>query len=483
MKKRQLKEQFYTFLDFNYHTQRIYLIWKTNPQLLSNLEKITTNESNLSEKYLVQLLINQIKNNIDNKLPKLHISAYLDDTCYWLGVKTHQKVRNYDYTWLDCFQIARIIVNQSDSLVNTYQSERSSFKTYAKLKLETHLLEVLHFNHEIEKYSPLGLLRKISKKKLQESLLNQGILPENFNKYLLALNILKLFYQPQKANGSKSLSWLKENELIFLVKKYNQKSNQSPIKPKDLESILLFCVDAIRSYAKPKFTSVEELTQDLPDELIADDLWETESNLSQWQEIKSILITEYSQFKEDVKMIFDLIFGLNYSQTDVAKFLDYKPYKVSRLVSRHKEKLLQQVAKQLNVNLTKQQLKEKAESLDDWLDWYCKSKYQQILKQELISLIAENLSLLKSYIINEGNQQTIAKSLAKEELEVEQNLNNIYQQLKTSIILNCNLPSDSKLVDDKLTNLVQQWLVNAPIAILETLISNGSNNDSAEVEI
>ena len=215
MKKRQLKEKFYTFLDFSCHARGFYLTWKPNLKLLSNLEKITKNEHNISENYLVQLLIHQIKNNRQDQLAKLHISAYLDDICYWLGVKTHEKVRNYDYTWLDCFQIARIIINESESLVNSYQSDRSSFKTYVKLKLETEILEIIHFNHEIEKYSPIGLLRKISKKKLRESLLNQGITIKKIEDYLLALNILKLFYKPKSPTGSKGLSWLTEDDLIL----------------------------------------------------------------------------------------------------------------------------------------------------------------------------------------------------------------------------------------------------------------------------
>lgn len=482
MKKRQLKEQFYTFLDFNDHGSGFSLIWTTNLKLLTNLEKITENQLNFSEKYAVRLFIDQIKNNGQNQLPKLHLSAYLDDTCYWLGVKTHEKVRNYDYTWLDCFQIARRIINESESLIYSYQSERSSFKTYAKLKLETHILEIIHFNHEIEKYSAIGLLRKISKKKLQESLLTQGISAENLDKYLLALNILKLFHKPKKATGNKSLSWLTEDDLIFLVKKYNQKSNQAPITHQDLELILLFCVDAIRRYAKPEFTSIEELKQDLSSDIIADDLWETESNLTEWEQVKSIIIAEYSQFEDKVKNIFDLIFGLNYNQTDVAKFLDYQPYQVSRLVSRHKEKLLTEVAKKLRVNLTKQELKDKAESLNDWLNWYCKSKYQQILKQELVNLMTEYLSLLKSYIINEGNQAKIAENLDKKESEIEQSILNIYQHLSKKLREKIKLKLDSDTLDKKLINLVQQWLLNAPIAILETQISSHSNADYSELE-
>jgi len=115
-----------------------------------------------------------LKENPD-QLAKGHLSAYLEETCYWTAITTAQKLTNSGFTWMDCFQIARAAAAEPMKFFAKYDSNRSRFHTYSQLKLKTAILETIRAGREKEKYSQAGLLRSLTKTLLKKSLEKAGI--------------------------------------------------------------------------------------------------------------------------------------------------------------------------------------------------------------------------------------------------------------------------------------------------------------------
>ncbi len=209
MKKREsLVEKFSTFLNFNNSSDPRVNSWKINSRLANNMSRLCNLEPEAKEEFWAQYWLQEALKENSSQLALGHISAYLEETCYWIAITKEQKFVASDFTGMDYLQLVRASVAEPARLFAKYDPTRSSLKTYAQLKLGNEIFEIMRMGREKIKYSDAGLLRSLTKKLLKESLQKAGVTDKQLLKYLLAWNCFKEIYTPTKPAGSQRLEWV-----------------------------------------------------------------------------------------------------------------------------------------------------------------------------------------------------------------------------------------------------------------------------------
>ncbi len=240
-------------------------------------------------------------------------------------------------------------------------------------------------NREVDICTDWGLLRKITKKLLVESLQNSGLLPEDINASVLAWNCFKTLYVPTKAGSSRQLSRPDDEIWEAIAKAYTSQSSQQ-INPQTLEKWLLTCAKAVRSYRYPTPESLntpkggddawewlDNLTGTQQKSLINEILTQEEeqTRISQQTEINKILVTAIAQLEPQLQEILQLYYGQELTQDKIAKKLQMQQYTVSRRLKKAQEASLQSLANwsrdNLHISVTSDLLKSICIVMEEWL--------------------------------------------------------------------------------------------------------------------
>lgn len=319
-------------------------------------------------------------------LAKQHLMAYLQEPCYWIAQKTAASFVSTQYKLSDCFQVA---IAQVDKVLKGFNpSQSSTLKNYASIILGNAIREILRQRQEVDICTDWGLLRKLSQKRLEESLQNAGLSLNKIPAYVQAWNCFKILYIPTKAANSRQLSRPDDATWEAIAKAYNAQ-NTSSVSPKTLEEWLLYTAKAARKYLYPHPDSLNvsqgsddsfEMLDNLPgtqqpsliQEIIA--LEEEQARNSQKLAINQVLVQAISQLDAQVQEILVLYYGQTLNQDAIAKQLDIKQYTVSRRLSKAKESLLRSLASwsqdTLHISLTPDILKDMSSLIEDWLQNY-----------------------------------------------------------------------------------------------------------------
>ncbi|MBE9208766.1 sigma-70 family RNA polymerase sigma factor [Nostoc sp. LEGE 06077] len=318
-------------------------------------------------------------------LAKQHLTAYLQEPCYWTSQKTAAGFASNQFKLSDCFQIA---IAQVERVLKGFNpSQSSSLKNYASLIFSTAIRETLRQRQEVDICSDWGLLRKTSQKRWEESLQNAGLSPETIRAYILAGNAFKTLYVPTKASNSRQLSRPDDSTWDAIAKFYNSQSTQ-PANPETLEKWLLSTAKAVRKYLYPTPDSLNvskggddgfELLDNLPgtqesliNEIVAQE--EAQARTQQQGEINQVLTTAIAQLEEQLQEILQLYYAQQLNQDAIAKQLDMKQYTVSRRLTKAKEILLRSLANwckdSLHISVTSDLLKSMSAVMEEWLQNY-----------------------------------------------------------------------------------------------------------------
>lgn len=142
-------------------------------------------------------------------------------------------------------------IAQVDKVLKGFNPNQGfTLKNYANAIFSSAIRETLRQNREVDICTDWGLLRKITKKLLVESLQNSGLSPEDINASVLAWNCFKTLYVPTKAGSSRQLSRPDDEIWEAIAKAYTSQSSQQ-INPQTLEKWLLTCAKAVRNYRYP----------------------------------------------------------------------------------------------------------------------------------------------------------------------------------------------------------------------------------------
>jgi RNA polymerase sigma factor (sigma-70 family) len=317
-----------------------------------------------------------------------HLSAYLQEVCYWSAQKTSVSFPNAQYSVSDYFQVA---IAQIEKVLKGFNPDRGyKLKNYASIIFINLIRENLRQRQEIDICTPWALLRKLSQKRLTEALQAAGIAQDEIESYLLAWRCYKSLYVPslEERSTTRQLSKPSRATLEAIAVLYNQERPPAELQcqPETLEQWLLDCAKAARAYLYPAMTSINtapsgqeggEWQDYLPasesESLLADAIAQQEAleRGDRQALINQILSAAITEMDAEVQKLLQLYYSQTMRQQQIAKHLDMKQYTISRRLTKARQKLLLVLAKwsqeQLHISLTSDVLNGVSTILEEWL--------------------------------------------------------------------------------------------------------------------
>jgi RNA polymerase sigma factor (sigma-70 family) len=325
---------------------------------------------------------------------KGHLAAYLQEVCYWSSQKTISGFTTSQYTVSDCFQVA---IARIDKVLKGFNPNQGySLKNYASITFSNLVRELLRQKQEVDICTDWALLRKISQKRLVESLEAAAVHHEAIARYILAWNCLKTIYVPDRGNSTRQLRKPEPSTWRAIAKLYNsermgQLANSGPeISLETIEKWMQQCAKAARAYLYPNVGSLNvrpteesnELLDILPGEdesllsnaIIAE---EEKKRISQQEQISKVLVDAIAALDDQSQKLLELYYAQGLTQQEMAEAIGTKQYTVSRRLTKARETLLKTLVKwtteTLHISLSSDVIKNTSALLEEWLTGYYRS--------------------------------------------------------------------------------------------------------------
>ncbi|MEM1395761.1 MAG: sigma-70 family RNA polymerase sigma factor, partial [Cyanobacteria bacterium P01_H01_bin.150] len=323
-----------------------------------------------------------------------HLSAYLQEVCYWAANKTATHFSSGQFTLSDCFQA---IVTKTDKVLQGFKPDMGfNIKNYASAIFSSELKELLRQQKEVDISTDWRLLRKVTQKRLVESLENAGLNSQNVQSYVLAWKSYQALYAPRKEKGTRKLSRPDDAVWESIANLYNQERQTQLAQPgpesnaETIEKCLIASAKAVRAYLYPNMASLNATTgdnsgefQDILPQLRQDSLLseivvqeEIEERKSQQSKISDVLIAAINELDEEGQNILKYYYQGNKKQSQIAKDLGVKQYTISRRLTKCKDTLLIKLAtwtkESMHISLDSSVLDYMSTVLEEWLQHYYK---------------------------------------------------------------------------------------------------------------
>lgn len=473
-KRRDLVELFSTFLQIDDHYDALGPCWEKSPRLASNMTKKIESEAIANEEFWAQYWLKAtLKDSQTKSSAREHLSAYLEEACYWTALKIHQQLAAYQLRRVDCFLMLREVAANPVKLFKNYDYKSSSVKTYSQFPLKSAVLDQVRKGRELDKYTWPALLRAVTKKRLKESLHKANIKEPEMSRCLLAWQCFRDKYVPIKAIGSKQLQPPDLNQMEAIANHYNQQYNpQESLSAQTIQKLLELCVQVIQDSSKTSFVSLEDcLSEPIYEDLIE----EQDAVESEYHQLDLVLSQAFAALPQEAQTLLNLWYGLGMTQSDLALVLGIaQQYQVSRTVGKHKQFLLKALAewsqKTWQITLNSQQLGEMAKQLDGWLEEHCAAPFRKVLKEALLlpSLHSE-IQLLQLMFGQNLKPEQVANQLQIKEADINVRINRVKQSLQSRLksyvenTLQISL-SPCKSVDKSTANFIELYLQKAAYA-------------------
>ena len=324
--------------------------------------------------------------------PLGHLSAYLQESCYWSAQRIMAQLPQSQQQLSDCFQVAIVAVPK---ILNAFDSDQLvSLKTYASQAFSNTIRDDLRRRREADRCNDWGLLLKLSRKQLTEALQNAGLGNDERDRYLLAWTCFEAVYIPQKAPGLRQLTAPDRPTWSAITDRYNQQRHQlaspgSDCNPEMLERWLVSCVSQVRAYLYPRVTSLNapkpgqdagELQDDVPDRdrdsllttLINAE--ETQARQTQQHKINAVLKESLAKLNPTMQELLQLYYQARLTQQQIAQQFALQQYTVSRKLTKARETLLLALTcwsqETLYISPTSDVVKSMSAILEEWLQVY-----------------------------------------------------------------------------------------------------------------
>ncbi|MEA5574155.1 sigma-70 family RNA polymerase sigma factor [Calothrix sp. UHCC 0171] len=384
--RKSVIEIFSTFIQFD--TERFHC-WATDGRLRRSMQSNLKISPDETSEDIWALYWHKSWHQPDTAtISKQHLIAYLQEACYWSSQKMVQMFANTQHTLPDFFQIA---ITQCDRILKGFNPNQGFvLKNYASTIFGTVIRETLRQRHEVDICSTWGILRKISQKRLLESLENAGLSKETITSYVTAWNCFKLIYVPSQAGTSRQLARPDDKTWEAIAKAYNSQTI-SRTTPQTIETWMQACAKAARNYLYPNITSINaptgsedtyEFVDNIPSneqdsllsEIIAAE--EQQTRTSQLGEMNQMLIDAVNKLEPEAQAILRLYYTQGFTQQQIAKELQIQQYTISRRIAKVRDTLLKTLAKwseaKLHISMTSDLLKSTNTVMEEWLQSYYK---------------------------------------------------------------------------------------------------------------
>ncbi|MBD2629289.1 sigma-70 family RNA polymerase sigma factor [Trichormus variabilis] len=327
-----------------------------------------------------------------NSLALGHLSAYLQETCYWSVQRTIPQFSSLQSSLSDCFQIA--ISEVPKILKGCDPNQKASLKSYSTVAFGNIIRDALRQKQEIDFCNDWALLLKLSRKRLQEALQNAGVTDEIIARYLLAWKCFTDGYILSKSPGVRKLQKPDQDTWETITQLYNRECLTlnppgTECNAETLEKWLMFCAKQVRAYLYPVVSSLNlpklgqaegELQDDLPDNtheslltsIIAEEEAETQKN--QQTEIHNLLIAALGKLTPQSQQLLQLYYQQGLTQQQIAQQQQIQQYQVSRQLAKARESLLLSISKwsqeKMHISPTSNVVKYISAVLEEWLQNY-----------------------------------------------------------------------------------------------------------------
>jgi len=321
----------------------------------------------------------------DQTLASAHLSAYLQEPCYWAVYRTFKKFSSSQFTLPDHFQIA---IAEVSTVLRGFSSNRgASLRTYAEMMFQSILRDRLRQRQVADFCTDWTLLRKISKKSLVEGLQHAGLSAIVISQYKQAWLCFKTVYVPTSSTQrlSKPDLALWETVARLYADTVESQTTLPPITASQIEQWLSRCAAWVRAYLYPPVASLNlprlgEDVGEIQDMIAANTdiplvvLIEQEELIQrqrQQLQLAQVLETTISKLDAQSQRILQLYYQQDYSQQQIMKELGLGQATVSRRLSKTRETLLTALVQwsqaELNNLATPTLIGTMSTALEEWL--------------------------------------------------------------------------------------------------------------------
>ncbi len=382
--RRDIVELFSTFIHFKAEYSSV---WVVDARLRRSMQHCLRNspEAPVSESFWVCYWYSAWLTS-PLSLVEQHLSAYLQEPCYWASQQMVKRFTSSQYKLPDYFQSGIAEVNTV--LKGFNPGKGASLKTYAGIVFPSLLRDILRQRHEVDLCTNWTLLRKISKKRLIEALQNLGLAPATIAQYRLAWACFnEVYIQPAadlKINPDQHL-WA-ATAALYNSERLNQLSASSTVSAEAIEQWLTSCVTAVRTYLHPPVASLNapksdqasgelqddlaiHLSESLMTEMIAQE--DDENRQAQQAQVHSVLTTALGKLQSESQELMRLYYQQRLTQQQIMQQLKMSQASVSRRLTKAREALLTMLVQwsqeELDISPTPTLIKDMSIALDEWL--------------------------------------------------------------------------------------------------------------------
>jgi RNA polymerase sigma factor (sigma-70 family) len=321
-----------------------------------------------------------------NQLAAAHITAYLQEVCYWVAQRITTNFASQQSV-ADLFQTAMAKIHRILQGFNPQYSQ--NLKGYAEFVFSNLVKESLRQSQEVDICTDWGLLHKLTQKRLMEALQNTGLGEKENAAYVLAWKCFKELYTPDPTRKTRKLSkpdlvtWQAIAQLYNSQRLTQLAAPSAEIQPETLEKWLLASAKAVRNllYPKPIAPSVDQemgdLIDNLPDvqqeSLLTEAIRQEEATLrqSQQQQLTELLTATIATLDPEAQALLQAYYGEEQTQQQIAKQLGIQQFHVSRRLTRLRKTLLtalgQWAKESLHVSPTSDVIEGMSAVLEEWL--------------------------------------------------------------------------------------------------------------------
>ncbi|MEA5581879.1 sigma-70 family RNA polymerase sigma factor [Nodularia harveyana UHCC-0300] len=379
--RQEITEIFSTFVQFEGDR---FNLWATDSKLQRSIKRCLEQYPQQKSDNFWVLYWYKIWEIESSPLAMGHISAYLQEVCYWVSRKIAVNFISR-FSLADCFQMAISCIYK---ILKNFNPEYSTnLKSYAEYAFERFLKDSLRLGKEADICTDWALLHKISRKRLGNSLTNAGFNSQIINNYVLAWECFQELY----TSDSQTIRQLGKPDATTwqaITQLYNRQS-LSQLTPETLEKWLSTCAKAVRDFLYPKFVSVDApfngqesgnlldtLPADLPASLLTEIIAQEESTSRERQQaqLNQVLMDALAGLDIQAQKLLQVYYQQKLTQQQIAAELEIKQYTVSRRLSSVKRSLLTTLTQwsidSLHISPTPVVVDAISKSLEEWLNNY-----------------------------------------------------------------------------------------------------------------
>ncbi|MEA5570509.1 sigma-70 family RNA polymerase sigma factor [Calothrix sp. UHCC 0171] len=389
MRARQnLIELFSTFLQFESNR---FSGWVTDAKLHRSIKACLNHfsEAKVSDDFWAVYWHKQTQKSEKPEVALGHMSAYLQEACYWTVQKMMlRSQQSYDRV-PDLFQVA--IASVPKILKSCNPDVSGSVKAYASIAFGNIIRDYLKQTKEADFCNNWALLLKTSRKLLTESLQNAGFDTATRERYLLAWTCFESIYLSRKNPRLRQTAAPDSATWQAIAAAYNHMRHQlsSPggeCSQETMERWLIECGNQVRKYLYPAVKSLnapkpgyeegelqDELVDNFQESLLTEWIQEEEqaARLEQKKQINTILTEAIAKLDATSQQLLQLYYQKTLTQQQIAQELAIQQYTVSRRLSKTRESLLLTLTRwsqqTLHISVTSDVVKYISTVLEEWL--------------------------------------------------------------------------------------------------------------------